>query len=273
LSNKDIVSISSQQDYKISFGKVFIFMIILMVLEKVLLLFKDSPPLFNGADMMFHIFVNILSILSQLAASIAAAIIFFFCIEFVNKKKDLAKYIDLRRDLLFMQYSFMEILSLCSGFEKLKLGNLNKRYYDADTISLYNELLDFNLQDSRRDSFLQDIKLYILNNTEKFQKYLNTYPKHIQSLQKVKEYRFIKNSEEHINDIAEEFEETVGYLEIYMNPLNTEELKTDMNFTLDELAKHYLNFIMLTTFFCRDLNAFMYALNNKKLWTFMKLLD
>ncbi len=94
MSNKDIVSISSQQDYKISFGKVFIFMIILMVLEKVVLLFKDSPPLFNGADMMFHIFVNILSILSQLAASIAAAIIFFFCIEFVNKKKDLAKYID-----------------------------------------------------------------------------------------------------------------------------------------------------------------------------------
>lgn len=85
--NPKVESISTKQKYNIQFGLPFIICVCIMLFEKVYLMLNDLPELFNGADIIYHSVTNILSVITQLAASVAAAIIFYYCAEFLNKKK------------------------------------------------------------------------------------------------------------------------------------------------------------------------------------------
>lgn len=77
-------------------------------------MFDNCPELFVGADLIYHIIANILSVITQLAASVAAAIIFYYCTELLYKKRDLEKYVDMRRALLITIYFMMDLLTIHS---------------------------------------------------------------------------------------------------------------------------------------------------------------
>ena len=55
-------------------------------------MFNNVPELFDGADIIYHSIANILSVITQLAASVAAAIIFYYYSESFNTNKHMEKY-------------------------------------------------------------------------------------------------------------------------------------------------------------------------------------
>ncbi|WP_148709835.1 hypothetical protein [Hungatella hathewayi] len=109
--NPKVECISTEQKYNIQFLIPFIICVCIMLFEKIYLMFNNVPELFDGADIIYHSIANILSVITQLAASVAAAIIFYYCAEFFNKKKDMEKYSVIRRTLLIQMYFFMEKLT------------------------------------------------------------------------------------------------------------------------------------------------------------------
>lgn len=103
-----VETISTTRDFKAQFSKVFICSIAIMLTDKVILLFENFNPLIKYGDIIYHFIASILSVVTQLAASVASAIIFYYCIEFVNKKRDMQRYIDIRTTLLLFIYYHME---------------------------------------------------------------------------------------------------------------------------------------------------------------------
>jgi hypothetical protein len=120
-----VEGISTLQDYKIRFIKLFIVCVCIMVIEKLLFIFEDSPEIIVNGDLIYHAIMGVTSICSQLASSIAAAIIFYYCAEFINKKKVMGKYVDFRREILFLLYNHMEILTKLESFNEISLNNSN----------------------------------------------------------------------------------------------------------------------------------------------------
>lgn len=263
-----IESVMTSREFKIQFSKLFVGSIFVMLVEKFVLLLENSKPLIKYGDIIYHFMTNILSVVAQLAASVAAAIIFYFCIEFANKKRDMEKYIDIRRTLLFSIYSHMKFFSRIEGFESIRLGNLNKSFYDADSVEIFVRVAKKEFTEHNREVLLEKVKQGI-KYAKDFEGDLRAYNSDIESLKKCKDYGYIKNSKENIDSIIDEFEELEIAFECYNNPLE----ETDVNFALEEVANEYINFIQLTLYFEIDLNAFMKSINRYKIIDFMKLLD
>lgn len=266
--------IATTQEFKVQLTKPFLACIFIMITEKIYLLFENSPPIIKNGDTIYHIIADILSILSQLAVSVAAAIIFYYCIEFINKKKDMEKYIELRRNLLILIYLFMELLSNCKGFECIKLDNLNKRMNDVNDIEPFIFSLNNMLTKERKDDFICDFSHFIQLNRDSFEGYLRVFESDsIKLKNEASSYRYIKNSQENMEQIYNSFEDIDNYYMSYKNPINDDNFKTDLDLALRNTVTSFIDFISLVTAFEVDINSFMMAINRKKIITFMKLLD
>lgn len=263
-----VETISTSREFKVQFSKLFIFSVIIMLTEKFVLLFNDYKPLFKYGDIMYHFIANILSVATQLAASVAAAVIFYFCIEFANKKRDMKKYVDIRRTLLRCVYHHMEIFSNIESFESIRLGNLNKRYYDTESVEEFVILEKREFTEDNYEALIQKVKQYIGNNKD-FDGDMRAYSCNVEDLKKCRDYGYIKNSRDHIDSIIDGFEELQIGFDCYNNPLE----ETDINLALEDVAKSFVYFIQLTLYFEIDINAFMKSINKYKIIDFMKLLD
>lgn len=75
--------------FRVDYLWLFILCVGFMVMDQIMKYLDYCPELFSGGNYIFHVIQSLTSILSQLAVSVAAAIIFYYVVEFINAKKKL----------------------------------------------------------------------------------------------------------------------------------------------------------------------------------------
>lgn len=264
--------ISTEQKYNIQFSIPFIICVCIMLSEKIYLMFDDFPELFNGADIVYHSIANILSVITQLAASVAAAIIFYYCAEFLNKKKDMEKYSVLRRILLIQMYSFMEIFEHFNNFDVIKCANNNKRMHDYYDVEPFYYVLRKIEDNSFRQSLINEIKEYIQKNMNDFHGEIRALRSSVNKLSaSVLSYRYFRNSFNKVDDIKNIFEELDNTFIIYKDEIGSGQI--DEEEVLNQIAEYFIDFVYKFVDFEVVLGTFIASLNKKKMFTFMRLLD
>lgn len=152
-SDYKVETVSTRRPFEIQFWKIFICSVFIMLTEKFVLLFQNYKPIVKYGNVIYHFLVNILSVAAQLAASVAAAIFFYFCLEFANKKRDMEKYLNIRRILLFSIYHNMDTFSRIKNFESLGLIN----NYNADSVEAFAKLVNTEFTEYNSETLLQNV--------------------------------------------------------------------------------------------------------------------
>lgn len=80
------------KEYKIDFGLGFLLCILMMVFNEVWTILGNLPEAFPYGDFIYHIIVGVVAIINNLAIGIAAAIIFYYAVQFIDKKKNYEIY-------------------------------------------------------------------------------------------------------------------------------------------------------------------------------------
>ncbi|UOE53525.1 hypothetical protein [Cytobacillus oceanisediminis] len=114
--------------YKIDFGLAFAICIIIMILGQVWTYLGELPEAFTYGSIVYKVVATLFFILTNLSIGTAAAIVFYFMQQFIEKKKTFETYTDLRADSYQLLYVNMMILRDIHGFEELKKGQ--QRYAD-----------------------------------------------------------------------------------------------------------------------------------------------
>lgn len=270
--NPKVECISTKQKYNIQFLIPFIICVCIMLSEKIYLMFNNVPELFDGVDIIYHSIANILSVIAQLAASVAAAIIFYYCVEFLNKKKDMEKYIVFRRILLIQIYSFMKIFEHFNGFEDINRAKNNKRMHDLYDVERFYYILRKTEDYSFRQSLINEIKEYIQKNMSDFHGVIRSLRSTVDELSgSVLSYRYFRNSFNKVNDIKNIFEELDGIFIIFKDEIGSGQI--DEEDVLNQIAEYFIDFVCEFVDFEVVLGTFVAALNKKNMFTFMRLLD
>ncbi len=273
--NPKVECVSTTQKYNIQFAVPFIVCVCIMMFEKIYLMFGTLPELFNGADTVYHIIANMLSIVTQLAASVAAAIIFYYCAEFLNKKKNMEKYIIMRRSLLITMYFMMGLLERFDEFEIIRCSKY-KRMHDTDDVErFYNIIKNINSEEIS-PSLSNQLLQYIQANTTEFSGYIRSFRSSVNELNdKVSSYRYFRNSFDDAEEIKNIFEELETTFIVYKDSVNakTPDEIIDEKLVLNEIIENFIYFIQSYADFEVKINAFMTSINRRQVITFMKLLD
>lgn len=263
--------ISTTQKYNIQFAIPFIVSICIMLFEKIYLLFDNLPELFNGGDIIYHSIANILSVVAQLAASVAAAIIFYYCSEFLNKKRNMNLYIDFRRTLLITLYFIMDILEQFDNFETIRRST-TKRMHDVYDVKPFYFTLK-NIEDEKNYQYLlNQLKQYLQININELSNYMRGFHSTIKELtNNVSNYRYFRNSFNDMEEIKNIFEDLYNTFIIYKDEKGSGEI--DEEAAVNEIAELFIDFVQSYTDFEIKLDTFMTAINRKRMVTFMRLLD
>lgn len=189
--------------------------------DQIIKCFEDSPELFKGANYIFHIIQSLVSIISQLAVSVAAAIIFYYIMEFINAKKRINDIVEIRKSVLFMLYNHMRILCHTQIFDKLnrdkkRLADRFKIFLIVDIpifLECYNECETEKLHDELVDYFRS-----VESNAEEKEnliRNLQGFRKDIANLLEKKRFPFYKGYMQDIEELQAIYEELEGYTMIY----------------------------------------------------------
>lgn len=192
----------------IDFYKTFIVCVLIMIIDQGVTFFENAPELFQGGDEIFHIIQAIVSVLTQLSASIAAAIVFYYMCQFVDARKCIS-------DIEAIQWSIENLLFQC-----------RKLYDDVGNNWCIEDLMDKNYINS---NIMFDekygLKLEVirdeLNHICEFQQshiYYKNYKKEIETVKEIFSELLIVNNEmdfntDRINKLVNDF--VTGVFEIY----------------------------------------------------------
>lgn len=258
---------------KIFFAKLFIVSILIMVLNNIVNLFNNAPELFKYGDILFHFFQNILSIITQLSSSMAAAIIFYYCVEFLNKSKDLDKYRDFRTRLYFIFYSYLESTKNAKGFEKFK----DRQTKPGDMFNYKDVPIFIDLIESfDRNTLINNISNYLFSLEYKdIDKIIRSLNISIEKLKEFKDYRYVKESTERVDNILTLYEYDLSISEGFCDTIIEHSInkKEDIKNFLDDLVEYYICVLEDIIFLYENTNKFIDSIEKRNIWTFITLLD
>ncbi len=264
--------ISTEQKYHIQFATPFLICLGIMILEKVYLLFDDCPELFAGADVIYHIASDILTIATQLAASVAAAIIFYYCTELLYKKRDMEKYIDMRRSLLLTMYSMMELLERFDAFSIINCTNTGRKTHDISDVEPFCACLKQLKDHAAEQALAGQINEYVKNHVEEFSRYMRLFQSSVHKVyDSAKQYRYFRNSLDNATDIKNIFEDLDTVFAFYKEDVGSGEI--DEEKALNEISQNLMAFVFEFVDYETKLGTLMAAINRKQIFTFMRLLD
>lgn len=193
----------------IDFYKTFILCVLIMIIDQGFTLFENAPELFQGGDEIFHIMQAILSVLTQLSASIAAAIIFYYMCQFVDARNCISDIEDVQVHIENLLFQCMKVYGDDEGKSCCIEDLVNKNYIKS------NVILDEKY--SLKIKIIQDE----LNHICEFQQlhiYYKKYKNEIESIKEIFNRLLIANNEIHtnvaqINELMNDF--VTGAVEIY----------------------------------------------------------
>ena len=258
--------------FRIDFKSIFLACIGVMVLDKIMIALDSLPPLFNGADILYHIFASAISIFSQLAVSVAAAIIFYYIIEFYNIKRNIEKYIELRKDLLFILYAHMALVRHTNEFDYL---NQRQRRVDDDVCFDMNDipylLHDFDKWDKEKAKSTMVPKLITFFNglSPRLQDwYINRFQKEIDSLKLKRDYRYIKGSSDDIDNIVSIHQDMMEYYDLWKVEGDTQKKEQ----FLSGVFSDYIDFFNDSVNFYQLIQMFISCVDRKDIILYLKML-
>ena len=189
-----------------------------------------------------------------------------------NCKKDMEKYSVIRRTLLIQMYFFMEIFEHFNDFEVIKCANNNKRMHDFYDVEPFYYILRKTEDYSFRQSLINEIKEYIQKNMSDFHGVIRTLRSTVNELSdSVLSYRYFRNSSNKVDDIKNIFEELDNTFIIFKDEIGSGQI--DEEEVLNQIAEYFIDFVCEFVDFEVVLGTFVAALNKKKMFTFMRLLD
>lgn len=230
------------------------------------------PELFKYGDTIYHLFKSIISIISNVASSIIAAIIFYYIVEFIGKKKDYEKYADIRKYILFMFYKHLKVLTRLNLFSEI---NKRKRrvpdFYDIYDIPVLVKLFKDIDTEEKILTFKKGLKdLFQTKNKNDIEKFADSFEKDIEEIINKTNYRYFKGSKDLIESICVLYKDDFQMISGMYASNNDDENKSDY---IDDIVDDYFDFLNATMEFYVELENFIDCINKKKFGVFIKMLD
>ena len=267
MKNKTI-GIMTTRKTKIDFLLPFLISLAIMIAYEIIKNLAELPPLFSGADTLYDIILSVFSIASQLSVSFAAAIVFYYLAEFLNKRKALDKYIDCRRVIRTALIVMLDDLTRVDIFSSMRLSVLNKRMYDGDDIQAFNHIL----RENDISSLTPKFEMLFIDNDELVLGLSRMLTSLSSSLGK-NSYEYFKNSSEMIDGISNSITDFEMYSNCWIESMGENKMQYDSKTAMDEMTKSFLYAIYDIFEYEERISLFMDSINQKKIITFMKLLD
>ena len=258
----------AKKRFVIDFLAIFIFCTGLMILYQVMLMLDDFPPLFNGADIVYHISVNILAIISQFASSIATGIIFYYFLEFYNAKKKMRELIKIRGILYYILYSHIDILRHTTPFNEL---NRNTKFLEFPSIyttfdipyliSGYNKYIECDIEEFKKELIDHFKEIGKKQAIYKFQ----SFDKNIKELYSHREFSCFKGFMEDVESLYLSYDGLLECVELYLQD-------DEFRFISDNIGDYILFFKESIILFSR-LEKFIESIDKKRVFKFMKMIQ
>jgi hypothetical protein len=258
--------------YKADFNLLFIISIIVMIFSVIWIELDKLPEAFRYGDILYHIIADITSILNNLSIGIATSIIFFYFLEFINKKKEYEAYADIRGKVLWIFYHHLQILTKLNQF-----NDINKRkrrvenFYDYHDIPVLVRLIRevstekdiINIKKELNDFFKEQ-------SSENIKKFSDSFQAGINVLRDRMNYRYFKGSKSLINSIYMSYTDEFSMI-ADMDINNEPEINKEDYFEL--LVNDYFEFLIYTVDFYEELEKFINCLDEKRFKVFIEMLD
>ncbi|MDD2402242.1 MAG: hypothetical protein PHD60_08605 [Clostridia bacterium] len=184
--------------YKIDFGVTFIVCLLIMIFNEAWNVLDALPEFFQNGDTVYHFIAGGTSIINHLAIGIASAIIFYYSVEFLHKKKNYEIYTNIRRDILFLCYSHLRVLTKIETFKDI---NKRKRrvadFYDCYDIPLLVNLFEDNSSEKQVEKIKSEVKDYFKRmNKKQIEEFTDSFKRDIELLKNKANYRYFKGSKD-----------------------------------------------------------------------------
>lgn len=256
--------------FKINFIWIFILCILIMILDQLMKYLDYLPELFNGSNYVFHILQSIVNIVSQLSVSVASAIIFYYVLEFINAKKKIQDLREIRKYILFILYTHMEIICNTPSFNSLN-RNL-KRLSIFPKMFLYDDipilLRDYDNYDEEKLKIeLNNYFFETHQDDEKRRQLILTFDffkEKMTNLYKYKDFTFYKDFNEDIEGLKSIIDDMNECLMCYEN-------KKDMIYFQD-IIDNYITFLNESINIYCFMETYILCLEDKHFIQFMKML-
>lgn len=255
--------------FKIRFASIFLICIGVLTLEQIMKYLDNLPELFTGGDCIFHFFQSILTICSQLGVSVAAAIIFYYLMEYVNVKKRKDDLETVRKYLLYTLYAHMNLVCNTKSFEclnrdKQRLKGSLKMFLIMDLPFFF-----YAYSETSNDTMQCDIYKYFVwahnndENKELLISQLCSFAKDIKELKGLRLISAYKGFRNNIEELCAAYEEFYSGVAIYKSEDNAE--------CLEVIAEDYMLFFESTVETYCYIEKYIESLENSEIIQFMRL--
>lgn len=255
--------------FKIRFIPIFLLCIGILILDQIMKYLNNFPELFCGGDIIFHFFQSFINICSQLGVSVAAAIMFYYIIEYVNAKKRKDDLEEIRKYLLYTLYAHMNIVCHIKSFEvinrdKPRLKEFIKMFLIVDLpffFYAYNKTTNDKLKSELNENFTlvhsqAEIKKYLLYN-------LSSFEKDIKALKGLKLLSTYKGYRDNIEELCSLYKEFYDGVIIYKSEDKIE--------CIDMLVEDYVTFFNSSIETYCYIEKYIESLENSNILQFMRL--
>lgn len=264
----------NDERFKINFSWIFIVCIMIMIADQIMRYLDCYPELFYGGDYAFHILQSAISICSQLSVSVAAAVIFYYAIEFINEKKKMDDFIEIRKYIIFILYKHMDILYNIESFKKL---NRDKKRLNGDDKLFLIVDIPILLECYKKCSG-EKIKVELNNyfskiheNTEKKRMLLmnlELIQQNIEALLKYKHFSFYKGYRKDIENLKSVYGDMKDYIDTY----DYEDNINNLEFVIVYIIEDYINFLEECIHVYHIVERYIMCLEDKRFVEFMRML-
>lgn len=265
--------------YKIDFGWVFLSCILIMILSKVWIILGNYPEAFKYGSIIYQIFDVILFVLANLSIGVAAAVMFYYIQQLVDKKKNFDTYAELRRILLFLFYKHLVVLSQIDNFKEIKKGErrvplssyIAYNIYDIPILLESYKRIDTN---EEKEIFKKALINYFSNMTDnQIEDFANSFKKQINEIIDKENIRYFKGSNELIRSVYMYYNDDFSLItNIYIRERKKND-NTNKEEVLSGLVDDYIMFLDASVKLFEELKTFIECFNKKKIITFIKMLD
>lgn len=258
--------------YKIDFGVAFIACLLIMIFYEGWKVLDTLPEIFQSGDIVYHFIAGVISIINQLAIGIASAIIFYYFVEFLDKKKNYEIYTNVRRDILFLCYSHLHLLTKIETFKVI--NNRDRRvadFYDCYDIPLLVNLFENNSTAGQIEKIKNEIIEFFKTQSKKqIGEFTDSFKRDIELLKNKVNYRYFKESKDLIESIYLWYDDDFEMIsQIYI----FDEDEKNRSAYIETMADDYYRFLESTIVFYVELEKFIVSIEKKDIWTFIQMLE
>lgn len=258
--------------YKIDFSLIFVLCIIIMIFGQIWTYLGELPEAFTYGSIIYKVVAVIFFILTNLAIGTAAAIVFYFMTQFLDKIKNFEIYANHRAVTLRLLYTHMMILKDIKEFEGLNNDRNGDFFYILDVPILIEDIRKINLEEEK-SLFKKNLKEYFLNiPKERLEKIMKSFEKNIQSIETIKEKRYFKGSKDLIESVTSSFRDDGDFSISFGWITNAKDDTNKLDF-VDELVKDYLDVLEATVDLYEEIQEFIDCIEKKRLIKFIRMVD